>query len=355
MARQGRERANGPYRRERSLKWRVFYFNAVGARSFEDYESHEEAIAKIKAFRQVAGSRTFIEAVSDYLAERVADGSLRISSEVTARHRLTALLRLTDGDRQLFELTPSLARQLYAQRTKEVAPDTHRGELAIASKWAAWCVSRGWLPSNPFESVRPIGQKGSRVDQQLRVSEAQRVLDAAVNENSLESLVVLMALLMGLRAHEVVERTVRDVDANATILWVPKSKTRAGVRQLEIPELLRPALRELCAGKLPTDPVFVRDGKRTVATRHWLLYHVVRIAKLAGVPRVTPHGLRRTWMTLGVLRGSMIESVARRGGHADAGATARRHYLAPGAEETAMSRGITELLTPQVALNAGHG
>ncbi len=344
MARQGHERANGPYQRERSLKWRVFYFNAVGARSFEDYESEGEAVAKRDAYNQAAGQRSLGEAVTEYLEEHKAERGV-----VTMRYRLTAMLRLREGDRPLNSINAPLARELYAQRVKEASVDTHQGELRYVRRFIDWCIARGWIRVNPFADVKPVGEKRTRADEQLRVSEAQRVLNVALEESSLESLTVLMALLMGLRAHEVVERVVRDIDADGTILWVPKSKTKAGVRQLEIPEVLRGQLLALCAGKGPNDPVFIRDGKRTVATRHWLLYHVVRLAKVAGVPRVTPHGLRRTWMTLGVLRGSMVESVARRGGHADHGVTARRHYLAPGAEETSISRGVTAILdTPGV-------
>lgn len=88
-------------------------------------------------------------------------------------------------------------------------------------------------------------------------------------------------------------------------------------------------------------------------TRHALHYHVVWFAKLASVPRVTAHGLRGTFATLAVMAGlpGMAASAAMPGAdaarmmrHVDGGATMRRHYMAPGAEESAASARVTDLL-----------
>ena len=88
-------------------------------------------------------------------------------------------------------------------------------------------------------------------------------------------------------------------------------------------------------------------------TRHALHYHAVRFAELAGVPRVTPHGLRGTFATLAVTAGLPgmaangalpLADAAHMMGHADGGATMRRHYMAPGAEESAASARVTDLL-----------
>lgn len=342
MPRQGREHAVGPYKHGR--KFRIVYFAANGASETVSYETEAEAVAERDAYNAAAGSRTVSEAVQEYIAAYPGRGV------DTARYRLTAILRLREGDRPLDTLTAPLARELYTKRSKEVKPDTHQGELSYVSRFCKWCVDQGWLRVNPFADVKPVGVKHTREDEQLRVNEARRFRQTAMEEDSLESIVVLMALMMGLRAHEVVERTVRDIDADGTILWVPKSKTKAGKRQLAIPEELQPALLARCEGKGPDELIFTRGGARTNPTRHWLHYHVVRIAKAAGVPRVTPHGLRRTWMTMGVLgeqmgaRRKTLAEVAAEGGHADRGVTARRHYIAPGAIDSATSTRVVEIL-----------
>ena len=50
---------------------------------------------------------------------------------------------------------------------------------------------------------------------------------------------MLVAVYMGLRAGEIVNIGRRDIDDNGRLLWIPDSKTEAGRRILEIPEILR--------------------------------------------------------------------------------------------------------------------
>ena len=65
------------------------------------------------------------------------------------------------------------------------------------------------------------------------------------------------ALLMGMRASEMVSRVVRDLDDEGRLLWIPDSKTEAGRRKLQVPELLQPYLQGAGGG----------DGHRGGAVR----------------------------------------------------------------------------------------
>ena len=56
---------------------------------------------------------------------------------------------------------------------------------------------------------------------------------------------------MGMRANEIVNRVVRDLDDGGKLLWIPDSKTEAGRRTLQVPELLQPHLLGLPKGSLP--------------------------------------------------------------------------------------------------------
>jgi integrase len=80
----------------------------------------------------------------------------------------------------------------------------------------------------------------------------------------------------------------RDVDDAARVLWIERAKTRAGDRRLEVPEVLRPQLAALVAGRAPDAPLFGGHD------RHWVGYHVRRLCRLAKVPVVCPHVLRGT-------------------------------------------------------------
>ena len=144
-------------------------------------------------------------------------------------------------------------------------------------------------------------------------------------------------------------RTVEDLDDDGRLFWIRDTTTPAGDREIEIPASLRPRLLRLAEGKAPTERLF------GAMTRHGLHYHCVRFCKLAGVPRVTPHGLRGSGATNAVRLGGTVEQVARAVGHADGGKTLRRHYLGGGAEESARARQIEALLpaanTNPVTLN----
>ena len=181
--------------------------------------------------------RTVTVALEDFLAHLRADGR----AEGTVGYRLHGLLRDGERDRLLTSLTPAVARQLYERRVADgVKPDTHRGELAVARQFAAWCVERGWIPADPFAKVKPVGRKrAGRGKPQLRVDEGRVLLDfllaRCAGGATPEPVAVLAALLLGPRAPEFVEREVRDLDDNGRLLWIPDSKSDSGRRVLEIP------------------------------------------------------------------------------------------------------------------------
>jgi hypothetical protein len=166
------ERIHGPY--QHRSKWRVVGVRADGTRIRQSFDTREEAQHFADNARAALGQRSVAIAVSEYLEHMAAVGR-RPSTVVTARFRLIAFLRLTEGDRLLAALTPAVAARLYAQRTEATKADTHRGELALASTWATWCVKRGYLAENPFGSVEPVGIR-AQGKEQLRVDEARKWL-----------------------------------------------------------------------------------------------------------------------------------------------------------------------------------
>jgi integrase len=345
--------AYGPFVHGR--RWRVVTVAADGTRGRRSFATRGEAEEYRRAFLEATENRTVEIAIHGFLDYLRRDRGAAESSIVTNRHRLHALLQVGLGksDRLLATLTPSACRELYAQRSRTVKPDTHRGELILASKFTAWCHEQGWLPSNPFDGVKPVGRK-SHGKPQLRVDESRKLLAVLTADESPDATAVMMALLMGLRAHEIVERIGRDLDDAGRLLWISKSKTLAGVRQVVVPPELRARLAALAEGK-PLDARIFGE-----MTRYALHYHVKRYCRLAEVPIVPPHGLRGTFATLAVtaeLNGgasTSTASVARTIGHShhDGGATLRRHYLAPGAEESAAAARVGRILVDRDPLDA---
>lgn len=263
----------------------------------------------------------------DAIAAYIADGrkrGLKEASLETLEYRLQAL----HGNLwHVSDLTPRKAARLYDARRAAtrrgnvtIASDTHRNELAAAKTFGAWLAKRGWTPRNPWEPVEPMGGR-SRGKEQLRIDEA-RLFSATCFEHAekgdVSAVAALMALLLGLRAHEILERVGRDVDDGGSVLWVPKSKTAAGRRRVLVPLELMPHLNAL--DRSPFLSLWPEG-----VTNDWLRYHVARLCTAAGVPVVCPHSLRGLHATLAIAAGETSAAVASALGHTSANVT-RAHY-----------------------------
>lgn len=336
MHRERTERVYGPYKH--GTRWRIVLIAADGARRVESFATERDARAFLSEAQRQAEGRTLSQAVDAFLAHLNSRG-VRASTERTYRYRLLALLDLARTGAELtWTLTPTRAAEMYAARSAVVEVDTHRGELLAANAFGTWCAKQGWYRSNPFADVEPFGRR-SKGRPQLRVAEARRFLDAALAEQSLAGWAAALTLMLGLRASECTDRIVRDVDDGGRLFWISNAKTAAGTRTLEIPPLLVPIMAELAGnGRAPGDPLW---GD---VDRYWLLYHVIRLCEVAGVPRVTPQGLRGLHATLAIQGGVHVEDVARQMGHASPTIT-RQHYIAPGVEQNARAREMERILS----------
>lgn len=235
-------------------------------------------------------------------------------------------------------LAPASAEKLYEALTGAV--DSRRNILAEAKTFLRWCCKKGWTKINVLEQVQGLGRR-RRGKPQLTTDEARRFLAKALElaADDEGAIAAAMALLMGMRAGEIVERTVRNLDDDGRLLWITDAKTQAGVRRLEVPPQLQEHLLRLARGKRPADRLF---GRAT--HRHWVLRAVHRICKAAVVPRVPSHGLRGTHATLAVSAGATSHLVAAALGH-ESFATTARHYARTEAIESAVQERVLEKFT----------
>jgi len=190
---------------------------------------------------------------------------------------------------------------------KAFSVDSHRNILAEAKSFLRWCCAKKkWLTRNPLDEIEGVGKR-KHGKAQLRVDEARRWLVKAVtlaDDGNEGAVAALLALVMGMRASEIVDRTVRDLDDGGKLLWIPDSKTEAGRRTLQVPELLQPYLRNLAEGKPSKAKLFGHHW------RDWVRKWVKRICVGAGVPNVTAHGMRGLHSTLAVANGVSAHVVA---------------------------------------------
>lgn len=236
-------------------------------------------------------------------------------------------------------LTPGSAGKLYDMLGGAV--DSRRNILAEAKTFLRWCGGKGWTKINALDHVRGIGRR-RRGKPQLTTDEARRFLGRALelaDDHDDGAVAAVMALLMGMRASEIIERTIRNLDDNGRLLWITDAKTQAGIRRLEIPPQLQPHLRRMAVGKPPTERLF---GPK--ASRYWVLRSVQRICKAAGVPPIPAHGLRGTHASLAVSAGATSHVVAAALGHESFHTTAR-HYAKAEAIDGALQERVLEKFT----------
>lgn len=329
----GRGRVHGPYQERGG--WRVVAITHEGARTSSLCASEAEAQRLAVDFRAELDAKdsTVVAAIDEYLLAKLADGDepIKPQSARTLGFRLKAMFA-NEFDTLVGDLTPRDGQAMYDRlRAKpRQANDTHRNTLAASKAFLAWCMDRGYSARNALADVAGVGKR-STGKEQLRTDEARKLLAMAIRMAKMGdqgALAAATVLLVAIRASECAAIVARDIDDGGRILVIPRSKTAAGVRRLEMPRWLGALLRRAAE---PSGRAFPdRD-------RHWVLYHVKRLCRAAGVPEVTAHGLRGTHATIATTGGASSSVVAASLGHTHVRIT-ERHYTRADATDAARSR-----------------
>lgn len=343
MRRIRKGRALGPYRNRDG--WRVIAVARDGERDSRVFATEEEALdVKRELNRQFELEEvTVTEAIKQYAAHLATDKERRKVSIDRAVYHLHAMM--PDGDTVLADIGPKQAAAMYeAMRTRKSdrtgkvpAVDTQRNCLNECGTFARWAVKQNFIQTDPFVEVEGRGKR-KRGKPQLRLDEARTLLNvclAGAEAGDRGALVVALVLLTGFRATESATLEARDVDDDGRLLWIDDSKTESSTRRMATPEVLVDALREVA-----------KEGGALwpKSDRFWVRRQTIRWCKLAGVSRVTPHGLRGTHSTLAQEHGATSHVVAAALGHSSHVVT-ENHYTALGTVEQATARRAQKLLT----------
>lgn len=301
------------------------------------YSTEGEALADAEKLRsdlrtEQSRHKTVDDAIDAY-GEHLEARHYKHSVETLRRIRV---FFAADLDAELARLTPRrcvAAWEALQRRTtpkgEQLSVTSARGYLTHTRTFLRWCVSQRWLAADPTAGIQPR-EPLAHGKEQLRIDEARRwaakALELAPKHPG--AVAALCALLLGLRASEITTRQVRDLDDEGRLLWVPRSKTKAGRRTLETGDLLRPLLEALARGR-PGDALLFGGRRRNRRApdetvphlRGWVLHWTKRICDLAEVPRVSAHGLRGTHASLAVSAHATVRVVSEALGHATTGVT----------------------------------
>ncbi len=324
------EKFYGPYRDNRG--WRVVAVNTVGRRLSKRFKSEADAITFIGAARAKTGTRSVRVAWEEYVQGLERRG-VPSSTRATTTYRLAGLMRPIESV-ALSELSYRRCVSLYEKYAATHKPATHHGALKEAKAFGEWCRKRGWLKANPWADVTTIGRK-ARGKRQHRIDDAVKLYGWLVENAPYDdgACAVLMGLVLGLRASEIISRTVADLDDHGRVLWISEAKTEAGVRPVALPPELSDALVAHTVdheGNLKA-----KDARLIPRTRWWVRRQTHLACDRAGVPRVTTHALRGSNATLALEIGETAKRVAEHLGHADQGRLAQGTYAQASAGRSA--------------------
>ena len=273
--------------------------------------------------------------IAQWHAHKVREAQCKAESIEHHLRRMRAFFAPV-AEQDIATLTPKRAAALYEEATQRPSPKTgcvpaaasHRYDPWTAQCFFRWAVRHGYVGSSPFRDVKPVG-KVNTGKPQLRIDEARRFTEAALDyfEKTQRPLAigVLVALTMGLRTSEVLDRVVRDLDDGARYLWIDAGKTANARRHLEVPELVQSYLLRLAAGKNPEEHLFGESESGGPRAKQKMWEMVRRLCQRAGVPQVCTHSLRGLWATLAVQSGAASHVVAANLGHHSFEVT-KRHY-----------------------------
>jgi integrase len=352
--RQSGERVHGPYPHHN--RWRLVV-DKRGRRERLTFDTETQAKAKKEELLKEIAGRTVSDAVQAFVVN-MRDRGLRVGTVDRAEAHLRCFFDLDteiDGKPIRFartggfveDLRPHRCEELYGALTKRVAVDTHRNGLATTKSFLKWCVKRGWIRSNPAEDITAIGQR-NRGKKQLRIDEARKLVDLCIekaNAGDDAAVAVLVALLMGMRASEVTDRVVRDLDDEGRLLWIEVGKTKRSRRTLEVPAVLRPYVLSLAKDRAPDEQLLGRRSTKrgNKRGRQWLRHWLAVFCDEAKIPQVCSHSLRGLHATLATEAGVSAHAVASALGHTTPAVT-HAHYIQAGTNQRVSARRVTAKL-----------
>lgn len=328
-----------------------------------------ERVAKAERGELAASTDTlavYLASWLDAIASSIAPHTIYSYRGIVTRRIVPVL-----GGRRLDRLTVMDAERLIAEQLRHgLKPSTARLTHTILNRALTDAVRWGLLPRNPVAGAH-LPKTAPPMRSHWTAEEARAFLDHSAGDD----LIALWRLALdgGLRVGELLALVWSDLDLTAATVTVGRTvtrtvaglmtigdtaKTRAGHRRVDLaPSTVdalvahrsRQAAARLSTGLRPT-PDLVFCGPDGGLLRRGLVGHrLSALAVAAGVPRLTPHGLRRTSTTLLILAGVNPKIVSERLGHTRTSMTMDLYtVLTPGLQREAARR-MEDLFGPNGA------
>lgn len=271
------------------------------------------------------------------------DRPLRPRTRALYRRQLDRLILPELGDTAMRRLTPAVVRQWHAELDK-ATPTQNAQVYALLRTVCGTAVADELLAANPCR-IRGAGNaKRTGKTEPASLPELARLVEAMPRRYKL---MVLLAAWCALRYGELAELRRCDVDVKAGIIRVRRAvvvvdgkaivgppKSDAGVRDVNIPPHLMPAVREHLKDMGVTGRnalLFPAAGDPHRHLTHTTFSKVYSRARAeAGRPGLRFHDLRHTGAVLAAATGATLAELMARLGHSTPGAALRYQHAAKG-------------------------
>jgi integrase len=199
-------------------------------------------------------------------------------------------------------------------------------------------IEYGYIRHNPARGRKRLLRESKPLRSYLQPEQVAALLraagrmdsEAAEEDSERRQPLLAVLALAGLRIGEALDLRWRDVDPSCRWLQVAQSKTDAGIRRVHLTPVLKEMLLEYrtrVRHNGPNDRVFPtkkgkRDNPSNIRTRVLVgaVSHANTKLREAGhqeIGAITPHSLRRTYISLALAAGADVPYVMEQAGHTD--------------------------------------
>lgn len=207
---------------------------------------------------------------------------------------------------------------LRSLETEGLKSSTRALKLGVVRQFYRYCCDEGWIEKTPVEKVKGpvIPRRSTRSS--LNRTQLADLVEGAHKISPIAHAVIMLLGFNGLRIGETCAANVEDIiyEGFSPVLKLPNRKGgKEGVAALSRP--VEAALFD-CIEKRTEGPLFLNtEGRRIRPASVQLLLDQAKFYVRGHVPRLTPHVLRHTWVTLAVEAGASLSRIQYDGNWSD--------------------------------------